>query len=67
MLNIDVPVADAAPFLDVPLSHAYVNEIAYALSVGMVSGDQETGTFRPDDVPNRAEVAKIIVLAKQLL
>jgi hypothetical protein len=67
MLNIGVPVADAAPFLDVPLSHDYVNEIAYALSVGMVSGDQETGTFRPDDVPNRAEVAKIIVLAKQLL
>lgn len=67
VLDIDIPQAAEAPFADVSLSHDYVDEIAYALSMGIISGDQETGMFRPDDVPNRAEVAKIIVLAKQLL
>lgn len=66
VLGIEVPEATAAPFEDVPLTHRYVNEIAYALELGVITGDQSTGTFRPDDTPNRAEVAKIVVLAKQL-
>lgn len=45
--------------------HRYEADIAYANLYGIVSGDTnasgaETGTFRPDDSINRAEVAKII-------
>ena len=65
-LDLDVSEASEAPFSDVDLDHANVNAINYALSMGVISGDEATGTFRPDEVPNRAEVAKIIILAKQL-
>ncbi len=45
--------------------HRFEADIAYANLYGIVSGDTsssgtETGTFRPDDSINRAEVAKII-------
>lgn len=45
--------------------HRYEADIAYANLYGIVSGDTdssgaETGTFRPDDSINRAEVAKVI-------
>ena len=45
--------------------HRYESDIAYANLYGIVSGDTdtsgaETGTFRPDDSINRAEVAKIM-------
>ncbi|MCA9371155.1 MAG: S-layer homology domain-containing protein [Candidatus Peregrinibacteria bacterium] len=45
--------------------HRYEADIAYANLYGIISGDTdaqgaETGTFRPDDSINRAEVAKII-------
>lgn len=44
--------------------HRYEADIAYANLYGIVSGDTkngvETGTFRPDDSINRAEVSKII-------
>lgn len=33
-------------------------------NAGIVSGDDETGNFRPDDQINRAEAAKIVSLAK---
>ncbi|NIA01805.1 MAG: hypothetical protein GWP15_00295 [Nitrospirae bacterium] len=67
LLGIEVPTATGAPFSDVSLDNANVDAIAYALAKGLVSGDAEDLTFRPDDVPNRAEVAKIILLAKELL
>jgi len=66
VLDLDVESASEAPFSDVALSHINVNAINHALSLGVISGDEEAGTFRPDEVPNRAEVAKIITLAKQL-
>jgi hypothetical protein len=66
VLGLDVSDASEAPFSDVTLDHSNVNAINYALSVGVISGDEATGKFRPDEVPNRAEVAKIIILAKQL-
>lgn len=45
----------------------FESDIAYATLVGMVSGDtdaggQPTGSFRPDDGINRAEVAKMVYL-----
>lgn len=67
VLGLEVPVATEAPFSDVPLTHPNVNAIQFALDHGVISGDSETGTFRPDEVANRAEIIKIIVLAKQLL
>lgn len=52
-------------------NHAYEEDIAYAASRGIVSGDTDaggmpTGTFRPDDRINRAEVAKMIYLQLQV-
>ncbi len=67
LLGIEVPSATEAPFSDVSLGHANANAIAYALEKGLVSGDAEDQTFRPDGSLNRAEVAKIILLAKELL
>lgn len=47
------------------VGNPYEADIAYAYTRGVVSGDKdsrgiETGTFRPNDPINRAEVAKII-------
>lgn len=47
------------------VGHPLEADIAYAYSRGVVSGDKDalgiqTGTFRPNDPINRAEVAKII-------
>ncbi len=45
--------------------HTFESDIAFAAAMGIVSGDKDasknaTGTFRPDDMVNRAEAAKII-------
>ncbi|OGJ59335.1 hypothetical protein A3D11_03255 [Candidatus Peribacteria bacterium RIFCSPHIGHO2_02_FULL_49_16] len=40
--------------------HAYEADIAYAASLGIVSGDDGKNTFRPNDGVNRAEAAKMI-------
>ncbi|MFH1444094.1 MAG: S-layer homology domain-containing protein [Candidatus Peregrinibacteria bacterium] len=61
-----------ASFDDVPSSHPYSQAIGLAAYSGLVTGDTTAdGTllnrFRPDDPINRAEVAKIIALAKELL
>lgn len=61
-----------ASYDDVPKDHHYTNAIAAATFFGLVQGDlDETGKplnrFRPDDPINRAEVAKIIALAKELM
>jgi hypothetical protein len=50
--------------------HVYERDIAYAAKRGIVSGDinaegHATGTFRPNDRINRAEVAKMIYLQSQ--
>jgi TolA-binding protein len=67
ILEIDVPEAVESPFDDLSGDHPYFNEIVYASELGLISGDEETNTVRPDDVPNRAEMVKIIILAKELL
>jgi len=59
------------PFAD-SVSHKYKNDIAYAYALEIISGDKdangnEKGIFRPNDPVNRAEVAKIVKLAIELL
>lgn len=50
-------------YSDVPADSAYADSIATATRLGIVSGDDATNTFRPNDPINRAEVAKIVVQA----
>lgn len=66
----DIP--DGNPPFGDSTSHKYKNDIAYAYALEIVSGDKnadgsEKGTFRPNDPVNRAEVAKIVKLAIELL
>jgi hypothetical protein len=50
-------------FSDVPLDHPDANGIAYVKEKGIVSGYAD-GTFRPDQIINRAEFTKIVMLYK---
>jgi hypothetical protein len=52
---------------DVPEDHEDAVYIAYAFDTGIVSGDDDTGNFRPDDSIIRAEVAKIVENTVELL
>ena len=59
------------PFTDVSASNPYGPAITVAAVYGLVSGDTDangnsTGTFRPDEPMNRAEVAKIIAIARKI-
>lgn len=59
-------------YSDLPASHPYAKAIVTATLHGLIEGDtDENGsllsTVRPDDRINRAEVAKIIALAKGLM
>ena len=70
---MDLPIASQAPtFSDVQVKHPHSNAIATATFYGLVTGDMDrdgnpTGAFRPDDPINRAEVAKIIALVKEVI
>lgn len=59
-LGTDIPDTDDTDFADVDGSHKYADAIQYAKDLGIVSGDDATGNFRPDDSVNRAETAKIV-------
>ena len=67
VLNLDDTAVTESPFVDVDLGNPHVGAIALAKKLGLITGDAEFQTFRPNDVPNRAEVAKLIMLAKELL
>ncbi|MDD5025921.1 MAG: S-layer homology domain-containing protein [Candidatus Peribacteraceae bacterium] len=59
-------------FSDLSNDHPYAPAIVVATTYGLVSGDMDASgnplnTFRPDEPINRAEVAKIIALVKELL
>ncbi len=59
-------------FADVPADHRHSAAIALAAFYGFVQGDTDAdghalNTFRPNDPINRAEVAKIIALAREVL
>ncbi|MDO8468781.1 MAG: S-layer homology domain-containing protein [Candidatus Peribacter sp.] len=70
---LDITIGNTpASYDDVPKDHPYTNAIAAATFFGLVQGDLDAegkplNRFRPDDPINRAEVAKIIALAKELM
>jgi len=53
--------ASATSFLDVSLSHPNATAITYLKTHGVIDGYPD-GTFKPDQVVNRAEALKIILL-----
>jgi DNA segregation ATPase FtsK/SpoIIIE-like protein len=70
VLGFPIPKTPAT-FADVPTSHPYSQAIGLAAYSGFISGDtgedgQPLNRFRPDDPINRAEVAKIIALVKEV-
>jgi len=72
VLGIPTGAKAPSPFEDLPNNHPYAPAIVVATTYGLVSGDLDASgnplnTFRPDDPINRAEVAKIIALIKELL
>lgn len=67
VLSLELVEPDTATFSDVPVDHPNAAAIKALLEKGVISGDELENTFRPDDVPSRAEITKIIILAKQLL
>ncbi|MBU0458035.1 S-layer homology domain-containing protein, partial [Patescibacteria group bacterium] len=59
-------------YTDVSPNHPYARAIATATFIELIEGDSDTSgnklnTFRPDEPINRAEVAKIVAIAKELL
>ncbi|MBD3360700.1 hypothetical protein GF366_02760 [Candidatus Peregrinibacteria bacterium] len=49
-----------ASFSDVPTTHTYYDSINYVQSEGIVDGYPD-GTYRPDNLINRAEFTKIVI------
>jgi hypothetical protein len=71
--SFSLPLRKATPGLyrDLPISSRYADAIATATALGILSGDTDaagkpTGTVRPNDPINRAEVAKIVTLTRNL-
>ncbi len=69
--KIPMPAVTQKHYDDVDPSHIHAAAIAAATSLGAVRGDtnqqgEPTGTFRPDDKINRAEVAAILSSAMGL-
>lgn len=59
---------DALPqntFKDLPAKHPYAKDMLTAVSLGILSGDANTKTARPDAPINRAEIAKLLVEVSQ--
>lgn len=63
MLALAVPVITLASFGDVPSHHPNAEAIEYVQSQGIVSGYPDR-TFRPDQLINRAEFAKILISSR---
>jgi len=68
-----VPTAaqNVASFEDLPANHPYAPALSVAVIYGIIDGDTDalgvpTGTVRPDAPVNRAEVAKILALAREI-
>jgi methionine-rich copper-binding protein CopC len=70
---LHLPVADqVSDFTDVPANHPHAQAIATAKFYGIIQGDKDdlgvpSGTFRPDEPINRAEVAKMIATLSEIL
>ncbi|MFC1647527.1 S-layer homology domain-containing protein [Patescibacteria group bacterium] len=62
--GVEVPESvDEAPFPDTALGEWFTPYVAKAAELGIVEG-YEDGNFRPDNIVNRAEALKILLLAK---
>lgn len=64
--GVPLPRIQGKPYTDVSRNHPNAAAIIEATQLGIVNGDTDesgkrTGTFRPNDPINRAEVAKILV------
>ncbi|QQR83684.1 S-layer homology domain-containing protein [Candidatus Peregrinibacteria bacterium] len=57
--GVDPGTCSSIDFSDVPRTHRHACFIQYAKELGIISGDDATGAFRPDEAINRAETAKI--------
>lgn len=71
VLGLPIAPSGDSPFVDLPDYHKYASSIATANFYGIMTGDTDgqgnpLGTVRPDDTINRAEVAKMIALIKDL-
>ncbi len=62
-LGIPMTGTVTSMYSDVPANSPYAAAIATATELGIVSGDAGRTTFRPNAPINRAEVAKMVVLA----
>ncbi len=60
ILNVSDSVAVDAPYADVTLEHPYVNDIAFAKGMGLIS---DAENFNPDDAVTYTQALKILVCA----
>lgn len=65
--EIEPSSCEKTDFSDVPTSNRFACHIQYAKDLGIISGDANKTTFRPNDPINRAEVAKIATQAIEIL
>lgn len=63
--GVTPPQATTSSFSDVVTGYPGLDYIEYAKANGIISGDGDTGKFRPNDTIIRAEVAKILKAAKE--
>lgn len=64
--NINVPNdVISSPFPDVSVDTWYAPIVSQAKLEGIVSGDDDTGLFRPGDTINLAEILKVLLEANQ--
>jgi len=66
ILNVNTANSAVDTYTDVPMTHAFANPIGHFTTLQCVQGDSNvdgslTGTFRPDGLINRAEVAQIMM------
>jgi hypothetical protein len=69
--GIPTAAQNVAQFSDLPADHPYAPALSVAAIYGIIDGDTDelgvpTGTVRPDAPVNRAEVAKILALAREI-
>lgn len=57
---------DFAPFEDMDATAWYLPYVNYAFQEGLIHGDSDSNTLRPNDSVNRAEALKMLVLAAGL-
>jgi DNA-binding beta-propeller fold protein YncE len=71
IMGVPMTTSSENPFSDLPTSHPHYKAILTAYQIGIISGDTDaqgnpTGTVRPDDTINRAELAKILTILPDL-